>query len=283
MSPAVAHALDEPLHERLVLRVGRADEEVVRRARSLASCRKRPTPGRRTPSARAPPRSLRDLLAVLVGAGQEEDVLAALAHVAARASAARSCTRARGAGRVDVVDGRRDVEAHARMVPAGSMCWRRLWGWDEETIAPFVPCNWTPTAPGAAVTLRRVVDQALVQPRRGSPRSAAISDAGGHRGRSRAAGPARRQLDLDRPPAGRGAPAARTSVTSPGRCRGTAWQLGDRAARPPARRASSARGRRRRGGRAAGRRASAASAAGATAPRTRRAGAPSRRPHRAGH
>ena len=77
---ALAHALDEALHERLVLGIRRADEEVVRAPRcSRASSRKRSATGsahclRRDARGRG---GLRDLGAVLVGAGEEERVVAA--------------------------------------------------------------------------------------------------------------------------------------------------------------------------------------------------------------
>ena len=58
----------------------------------------------------------RDRLAVLVGAGEEEDVLAALAHVAGEdvGGDRRVGVAEVGLG-VDVVDRRGDVEAHGRV------------------------------------------------------------------------------------------------------------------------------------------------------------------------
>ena len=98
-----------------VLGVARSDEEVVRDLEPLGHVAKarRVAVGelaRRDPE---PLRRLRDRLAVLVRAGEEEDVLAALAHVAGEHVA-----RDRGVGvpemglGVHVVDRRRDVVAH---------------------------------------------------------------------------------------------------------------------------------------------------------------------------
>ena len=108
--------LDEALHERLVLRVGRADEEVVggaERRGKLAVARRQLVHVllRREPALL---RRLGDLGAVLVRAGEEEHVLAPLAVVAGQ--------HVGGHGRVGVavvrlavhvVDGGGDVEAHA--------------------------------------------------------------------------------------------------------------------------------------------------------------------------
>ena len=59
---------------------------------------------------------LRDRLAVLVGAGQEEDVLAALAHVAGEDVGRDRRVRVPEVRLgVDVVDRRRDVEGHGEM------------------------------------------------------------------------------------------------------------------------------------------------------------------------
>ena len=109
--------LDEALHERLVLRVGGADEEVVGGAegRGQLAVARRQLVHVLLRGEPALLRRLGDLGAVLVGAGEEEDVLAPLAVVARQ--------YVRGHGRVGVavvrlavhvVDGRGDVEAHRR-------------------------------------------------------------------------------------------------------------------------------------------------------------------------
>ena len=71
----------------------------------------RPAPAASTPSALG---GVGDRLAVLVGAGEEEHVLAALAHVAREhVGGDRRVRVAEVRLRVDVVDRRGDVEGHA--------------------------------------------------------------------------------------------------------------------------------------------------------------------------
>ena len=83
---AVPQPLDEALHERLVLGVGRADEEVVR-GREGPGQLAEPLGGLVGPRLGLEARSrgrLGDLGSMLVGAGEEEHVLPALARVARR-------------------------------------------------------------------------------------------------------------------------------------------------------------------------------------------------------
>ena len=84
MSPAARSRLDEALHEGLVLGVGRANEEVVAGVHlqgHLAELRGQGVDvlARRQPALLG---RLGDLVAVLVGAGQKEDVVAELTMVA---------------------------------------------------------------------------------------------------------------------------------------------------------------------------------------------------------
>ena len=109
---ALAHALDEALHERLVLGIGRADEEVVRRldaAGELAEAlgdRIGPLLGRDARGGRG----LLHLGAVLVGAREEEGVGAAAPGVPRRdVGRDRRVRVAEVRLAVDVVDRRRDV------------------------------------------------------------------------------------------------------------------------------------------------------------------------------
>jgi hypothetical protein len=106
-----------------VLGVGGADEEVVRRVE----------PRRELPEAdrvlvaqlprrdAAPLRLLSNRLAVLVGPGEEEDLLAPLPHVPSEnVSGNRRIRVTKMRLTVDVVNGRRDVVRHeASMLPAG--------------------------------------------------------------------------------------------------------------------------------------------------------------------
>ena len=111
----VVHALEDLLHLGLVLGVAGADEEVVGH---LQLGHQRLEAGRdaidellrRQP---LPLRGLGDRLAVLVGAGEEEHLLAPLAHVAGQHVGGDRRVRVPQVGRrVDVVDGRGDVERH---------------------------------------------------------------------------------------------------------------------------------------------------------------------------
>ncbi len=111
----------DPLHDRLyalvVPRVGGADEEVVRdvdarqqREEALGVAVGQLLRGDALALGR-----LRDRLAVLVGAGEEEDLLAALAHVPGQDVGADRRVRVAEVRRgVDVVDRRGDVEGHLR-------------------------------------------------------------------------------------------------------------------------------------------------------------------------
>ena len=99
---ALAHALHEALHERLVLGIGRADEEVVRRL-DLAGELAEALGDRIGPLLRRDARRGRRLLhlgAVLVGAREQERVGAASgARAASRRRPRSSCTRGRDAAR----------------------------------------------------------------------------------------------------------------------------------------------------------------------------------------
>ena len=111
----VVDALEDLLHALLVARVGRADEEVVgglepRQQRhevldvAVAELLRRDALSFG---------GERDRLAVLVGAGEEEDLLAALAHVAGQhVGGDRRVRVAEVRRRVHVVDRRGDVEGH---------------------------------------------------------------------------------------------------------------------------------------------------------------------------
>ena len=114
--PVVVHALHERLDALLVARVARADEEVVggvdaRHQRLEAGGVAVGELLRRDALALG---GERDRLAVLVGAREEEHVLAALAVVAGEdVRPDRGVRVAEVRRRVDVVDRGRDVEAHA--------------------------------------------------------------------------------------------------------------------------------------------------------------------------
>ena len=125
---AVVQALHEALDRRAVLGIGRADEEVVGRVDLLAHLLEVDDVAvgqlaRRDALALG---DVRDRLAVLVRAGQEEGVLAALAHVAGEHVGGDRRVRVAQVGlRVHVVDRRGDVEAHGETeyrtrVPAAS-------------------------------------------------------------------------------------------------------------------------------------------------------------------
>ena len=111
----VVEALHELLDGGAVLGVRRADEEVVRGVHPLDHLLEVHDVAIRE-LARGDALALgdvRDRLAVLVGAGQEEHVLAPLAHVAREDVGGDRRVRVAQVGlRVDVVDRRGDVEAH---------------------------------------------------------------------------------------------------------------------------------------------------------------------------
>ena len=97
-----------------VVRMKKSLEALIFGAISL----KRARSGRRARAASMPSRSacLGDRLAVLVGAGQEEDVLAALAHVPGEDVGGDRRVGVPQVGlAVDVVDRGGDVEAHGRL------------------------------------------------------------------------------------------------------------------------------------------------------------------------
>ena len=113
--PAVVEVLHEALDGGGVLGVRRADEEVVRGVHPLDHLLE-------VHDVAVGQLARRDALAlghvghrlaVLVGAGEEEHVLAALAHVAREHVGGDRRVRVAEVGlRVHVVDGRGDVEAH---------------------------------------------------------------------------------------------------------------------------------------------------------------------------
>ena len=114
---AVVDPLQELLHTRLVPLVRRADEEVVRRVHAHGHLLERGGVSVDELLQVQPLllRDPRDVRAVLVRPGQEEGLLAPLTQVTHED--VRCDRRVRVAdvrGRVDVVDGRRDVEAHRR-------------------------------------------------------------------------------------------------------------------------------------------------------------------------
>jgi hypothetical protein len=124
--PVVVHALHHLLDALLVARVRGADEEVVRGV----DARQQVEEALRVAVGELPrryPLLLRDAcdrLAVLVGAGEEEHLLAALAVVAGEDVRADGRVRMPEVRRrVHVVDGRRDVEGHRgrrRLAAGGS-------------------------------------------------------------------------------------------------------------------------------------------------------------------
>ena len=115
--PVLAHAREHLLDLRHVLGIGRADEEVVRRA-ELRHERLEALGVLVGELLRLDPERVRgvgDGLAVLVGARQEEHVLAALAVMTReRVDGDRRVRVPQMGGRVDVVDRGGDVVGHAR-------------------------------------------------------------------------------------------------------------------------------------------------------------------------
>ena len=115
--PVLAHPRQHLLHLRHVLRVGRADEEVVRRLDPRRERLEALGVAVRQLLGLDPERVRRvgDRLAVLVGAGQEEHLLAALAVMARHhVGGDRRVRVPQMRRRVDVVDRGGDVVAHSR-------------------------------------------------------------------------------------------------------------------------------------------------------------------------
>ena len=158
--PVVVDALHDLLDARLVARVGGADEEVVGGvdARHQVLEAARVAVGE---LARGDPLALGrlgDRLPVLVSAGEEEDLLPALAHVAGEdVGADRRVRVPEVRGGVDVVDRRRDVEGHRASDASGGCQAHPVLGAVAAGDSSRRPLRACPRTGGAAGT---VVDRA---------------------------------------------------------------------------------------------------------------------------